>query len=185
MGILTHDTLIIDQVTNLLSNDFAVSDADGRRIGRIHTEGSVIGRIVKGSRRLVVIDEDEAPLLRLRDTMNMGRDRMEITDATGQPLATLVKKITLMRSRFSVELDGVPLDLIGNMWGFDFTMTGPRGTLATVSRSWSGVGRALLGHSRYVVELSPDLAPRERQAVLGTVIALDLVRAKQDRNSAG
>ncbi|ANS79468.1 hypothetical protein SGUI_2072 [Serinicoccus hydrothermalis] len=185
MHLLEHDVWVMDQVTGFLGNDFVIHAADGQEIGRIRTGGSALGRMLMGSRELTVIDRDETPLLRLQDTMTLGRERMVMTDGTGGPLAQLVKRFSLFKTRFTVDFDGQPLDLTGSVWGFDFTMSGPRGQMATVARSWSGVTRALLGRSRYVVHLTPELAARERLVVLGTVIALDLVRAKEDRSSAG
>lgn len=183
MGLLQHDTLVIDQVTNVMSNDFAISDADGQQVGSIRTEGNALKRMFLGSRRLLVLDDDGTALLRLEDTMTLGRDRMEITDGDGRPLASLVKRMSFLKSRITVVVDDTELDLTGNMWGFDFTMSGPRGELATVARSWSGLGKALLGHSRYVVRLTPGVPARERQAVLGSVIALDLIREKESRSN--
>ncbi|WP_151526852.1 LURP-one-related/scramblase family protein [Serinicoccus kebangsaanensis] len=185
MHLLEHEVWVMDQVSSFLSNDFAIHALDGSTIGRIRTEGGALGRMLMGSRELTVLDMDGTPLLRLQDTMTLGRERMVITDGTGGPLAHLVKRITLFKTRFTVEFDGQPLDLTGSIWGFDFTMSGPRGQMATVARSWAGVAKALLGRSRYVVHLTPELVARERLVVLGTVIALDLVRAKQDRSSAG
>ncbi|UFU05244.1 LURP-one-related/scramblase family protein [Ruania halotolerans] len=183
MTLLAHHRLVIDQVTNFMSNDFAISDPQGQQVGHIETGGSALGRALMGSRELTVFDGPGQPLLHVKDTVTFGRDRMEIFDGHGQPLAHLVKRIAFFRTRVTIELDGTPLELTGNIWGFDFTLSGPRGQMATVARSWSGIGKALLGHSRYVVDLSPELAPRERQAVLGAVIALDLIREKQQRNN--
>ncbi|QOR72042.1 hypothetical protein IM660_07310 [Ruania alkalisoli] len=180
MTLLAHQRLVVDQVTNFMSNDFAIADAQGQQIGHIETGGSALSRFFMGSRELTVFDGPGKPLLHLKDTVTFGRDRMEILDGHGQPLAHMVKRIAFFRTRVTIELDGAPLELTGNLWGFDFTLSGPRGLMATVARNWAGMGRALLGHSRYIVDLSPDLAPRERQAVLGAVIALDLIRKKQD-----
>lgn len=44
--------------------------------------------------------------------------------------------------------------------------------------SLAGIGRGLLGHSCYVAVLNPTMPPRERLAVIGGLIALDLMRAE-------
>ncbi|PFG18571.1 LURP-one-related/scramblase family protein [Serinibacter salmoneus] len=181
MGILDHDVLVVDQVTGFMSNNFAVSDMSGRQVGHIHTEGSALGRMFAGSRDFTVVDET-GWVLHLHDTMNWWRDRMEIRDGEGIALAEVVKRLAFFRTSCTVTLDGSALDLTGSLRGMDFTLTGPRGTLATISRQWAGISRAFLGRSRYVVSMSPDLSHRERRALLGSVIALDLIRAKENIN---
>ena len=42
MTILSHDLLVIDQVTSFLGNDFAIRDAQGQPIGEIKTEGGMM-----------------------------------------------------------------------------------------------------------------------------------------------
>lgn len=182
MGLLDHDILVIDQVTGFMSNDFAISDLNGQQVGHVHTQGSAIGRMFAGSRDFTVMDET-GPVLHLHDTMNWWRDRMEIRDGEGIGLAEVVKRLAFFRTSCTVSLDGSALNLTGNLRGMDFTLTGPRGTLATISRQWAGMSRAFLGRSRYVVSMSPDLSHRERRALLGSVIALDLIRAKEASNA--
>ena len=182
MSSLNNDVLVFQQTKNLVKNDFAIMDEQGRQVGHVETGGSTLGRMLKGSRELTVFAGPENPVLRVKDTMTLGRDRMEIVDAAGAPLASLVKRISFFRTRITLDLQGEELNLEGNIWGFEFQMSGPGGARGTVSRQWSGVGNAFLGMSTYSLRLAPHLTLPQRYALIGSVLALDLIREKESRN---
>lgn len=183
MSLLRNSVLIFQQTRNFSKNDFAILDGQGQQVGHVETGGSTMGRMFLGARELTVFDGPGNPIIQVKDTMTLGRDRMEILDGHGNPLAGLVKRITLFKTRVSVDLMGEAIELEGDLWGFDFRVVGPLGVMATVSRQWSGMGNALLGKSTYVVQLADGLSDAQRAAVIGSVIALDLIREKQSRNS--
>ena len=182
MSSLMNDVLVFQQTRNLVRNDFAIMDAHGQQVGHVETGGSTLGRMLKGSRELTVFDGPERPVIRVKDTMNLGRDRMEILDAGGGPLASLVKRLSLFRTRISLDLQGERIDLEGNIWGFEFQLTGPHGVMGTVSREWSGMGNAFMGMSTYSLRLAQNLTVPQRYALIGAVLALDLIRAKESND---
>lgn len=181
MSILSHDVLVFQQTKNFSKNDFAIMDGQGQQVAHVETAGSALGRMFMGARELTVFDGPGNPLIQVKDTVTFGRDRMEILDAQGAPLASLVKRIAFFKTRITVELGGDELDLVGNLWGFEFQMVGPLGVMASVSREWSGLGNAFMGMSTYVVQLGDRLTDAQRKAVIGAALALDLIREKQDR----
>lgn len=182
MSILTHNVLVFQQTKNFSKNDFAIMDAQGLQVAHVETGGSALGRAFMGARELTVFDGPGNPLIQVKDTVTFGRDRMEILDGAGNPLASLVKRIAFFKTRVTIELEGEQLDLQGNFIGFEFELVGPLGVMAAVSREWSGMGNAFLGKSTYAVRLAENLTPPQRQAVIGAVLALDLIREKNNRN---
>lgn len=182
MTIFGQDMLIFQQTKNFSKNDFAILDAHGMQVAHVETGGSALGRMFAGARELTVFDGPEKPVIKVKDTMTMGRDRFEIFDGNGGPLASLVKRITLFKTRVTISMLGEDLDLRGSVWDFDFQITGSQGVLGTVTRQWSGMGNALMGKSTYALQLASNLGTQQRQAIIGSVLALDLIREKQQRN---
>lgn len=181
MGLLDQDLLVMDQVTNFLSNDFAIRDANGAEVGSIITQGSTLRRMFLGSRQLMIHDEQGRPVVMLDDVMTWGRDRFELALPNGQPIAHLVKQFTFFSRRISLELTtGEYLEVQGHFFDHDFEVVTADGRLAArVARRWPGLAAGLLGHNRFVVELAPGLPEHLRVTVIGAVVALDLIRAKE------
>ncbi|MFC7402830.1 LURP-one-related/scramblase family protein [Citricoccus sp. GCM10030269] len=174
--------LVLQQITGLLSNDFTIEDQHGEPVAQVHTRGSGLSRFFLGSRRFEITDLQDRLLFQVQDTVTFGRDRFQITDADGQSLAQIVQRITFFRKEVDVSVvDGTTLRLRGDLFGFDFEILAEERRVATVSRKWSGLGRALLGRSTYALELDPEMPETIRYATLGSVIALDLIRAKANR----
>lgn len=182
MSSLANDVLVFQQTKNLTKNDFSIMDEHGDQLARVETGGSALGRIFMGARDLTVLEGADRPVLRVKDTVTFGRDRMEILDAGGDRIATLVKRISLLKTRITLEMHGEEVDLEGDILGFEFQVNGSSGVMGTVSREWSGLGNAFMGMSTYSLQLAEHLTTPQRHALLGSVIALDLIREKQSKN---
>ncbi|GAB3753181.1 LURP-one-related family protein [Zhihengliuella somnathii] len=182
MALFAQQVLVFQQTKNLTRNDFAIYDAAGQQVAHVETGGSTLGRLVAGSRHLTVFDGPGNPVIQVQDTMTPFRERMEILDGAGHPLASLLKRFSLFSTRITLTMQGEELTLSGNIWGFNFEVAGAHGVYATVSREWSGLGNAFLGKSTYVLNLAEGLTVPQRQAVIGGMIALDLIREKQQNN---
>lgn len=183
MSVLTQNQLIFQQTKNFTKNDFAILDPQGQQVAHVETGGSALGRAFMGARELTVFDGPGNPIVKVNDIVTFGRDRMEILDGTGRLLANLVKRITLFKTRITIDMPGEQVDLEGDILGFDFRFIGPQGVSATVSRKWSGMGNAMLGMSTYSVEFVAGLRAPQRQTFIGAVLALDLIREKQENQS--
>lgn len=177
------DVLLIDQVTAFFHDDFAISDAQGIPVGQIRTEGELGMRLLAGNREFRVLDADGGTALRVVDTMDFGLDTFAVTGPDGTPLATVVKAFTFFTPRLTVVLaDGTELAVRGDVFSFDYQIDGPSGRVATVARRWPSIGEAFLGHDRYVLAFEPTTSAAGRAALIGTTIALDLIRDKQRKN---
>lgn len=183
MTIFAQDLLVFQQTKNISRNDFAILDDAGGQVAHVETGGSTLGRMFAGARQLTVFDGPEQPVIRVNDTMSLGRDRLEILDGQGNLVAGLVKRITFFKTRISIDMQGEELEMTGSIWDFDFQITSSTGVMASVSREWSGMGNAVLGKSTYALQIAPHLTIGQRQAVIGSILALDLIREKQKRSS--
>ncbi len=184
MGILETDVLVMDQIRSFLSNDFGIHDGTGEVIGSIRTEGGMGMRMLMGNRELAVHDTDGSLLLRVVDPPDLGFDTFTVHDGSGAQVARIVKEFTFFSKSLRVELGtGGVMSVKGEIFDREFTVMGPLGEAARVSRRWPGVAEFLLSRERYVVGMAAGLPVPERLGTLGAVIALDLIRAKE-RNSS-
>ena len=173
-------------MTSFLSNDIQVTDPDGRTVVSVVTTGGGLGRMLMGNRSFDVVDGDDGRVLfRLADPATFGRDRFAILDADGLPLAHLVRQFAFLRTSVNVEVvDGTCFAVTGDLWDHDYAMTVGQQPIARVTARFGGVMNALAGRSRYEMRLDPGMPPVVRCAVLGTAIALDLIRAKDRRSNS-
>lgn len=185
MGLIDARELVLDQVTSLFKNDFEIFE-NNEVVGRITTQGGLGSRLLMGNREFLVTELDGAPVLRLVDVVNFGRDTYELHDASGALLGTLRREITFLRKRITfLPADaGDGLEVQGNFWGYDYQILVRNEPMAQVSQKWAGLGRALLGGQRYAVSLAHTSDPRLRQVILGVVIAIDLMKAKDRAGAA-
>ena len=180
MALVDHQQLIFQQTKNFSRNDFAILDLQGQQLAHVETGGSVLGRMFMGARELRLYDGPHNHVLTVLDPPGLGRDRYEIRDPQGNAQAYLVKNISFFRTKVTVEIPGETIVLNGNVWDFNFQFQGQHGLMATVSREWSGLGRALMGHSTYQLSLAPLLTAPQRLTIIGSLLALDLIREKQE-----
>lgn len=186
MGLIDADALIIDQVARLFRSDFEIHEGD-EVVGLITTQGSTMARMVGGHREFVVTEPDGTQVLRLKDVMNfMSRDTYEVLDGADQPLGTLRREFAMFSKRvtFLPADDGDPLEVRGSFLGLDYSIMVRDEPVARISRRWAGLGASLLGGQRYALTFLPGAGPRLRQVILGTVVAVDLMRAKDDSSAA-
>lgn len=180
-ALLTENSLIFQQTSGFMSNDFQLLTASDQILGQFKTKGDSLSRAMLGSRQFDLIGTDGLIYLKVDDALTLGRDRFELYRGDGQPLASVVQNISFFKTKVTVEMtQGLVLTLIGNPLGFDFQILVNNHQAAQVSRAWAGLGKSLLGRSRYQVELDPQAPPEVRLAIFGTVLALDLIRAKSE-----
>jgi uncharacterized protein YxjI len=177
-----QNELSIQQVTGFMSNDFAIEDGQGRPVASIRTTGSAASRFFAGSRQFEITDLSGVVLFQVHDPMTWGRDRYRVTAPDGSPIAELVRRTTFFTTSVQASVvDGTELRLEGNFLDHSYRLLAGEQVVAVVDRTWAGLGKALLGHSRYALRLDPAMPVLVRYAVIGSVIALDLIRDKAQR----
>ncbi|WP_297452474.1 LURP-one-related family protein [uncultured Corynebacterium sp.] len=199
-GLLSHNTVVIQQIRNFMADDFDILDTEGNCIGKIETTGSTLSRMFMGSRRLTVSEPNGTPLFVITDPTDLTLDRYEVyypdpqaTDSAGKNqgpvgqgsprlLATIQQQFAFFKRRLEISVPGFAnCSVDGNLWHYDATFTINDIDVAQMSRKWSGFANLLTGHERYVLQLKDDLPPQLRAAIISAAIALDLM-AKKERS---
>lgn len=180
--LLTETSLVVQQTSSFMSNDFEIQDAAGQVLARVLTTGSMGSRLLKGDRTFDLVDEQGTLLLQIKDPMDFGFDRYELFNPDGSLLATVRKQFSLLKKRLSIELPGLTLELAGSIFEYDFQIRSGDHVAATVAREWGGLRAGLTGKSRYSVTVDEQAPEPIRLAMLGALVALDLIRAKDARS---
>lgn len=182
LPLLTENTLVVQQTRSFMSNDFELQSQGGQVLGRVLTTGSTAGRLLKGNRTFDLVDSNGNLLLKIIDPFDLGLDRYELHNPDGSLFAHVQKQFSFMRKRLAIELPGLTLQLEGSLFEYDFNITVNGHVAAHVARQWGGLMAGLRGKSRYGVTFDPGAPEPVRLAIVGGLVALDLIRAKDARN---
>ena len=186
MSILNHDLLILQQFRSDSSPRFDILDAQGQGVGVVSGTESGVRRIFLGAREFDVLDADGSLLAHVSDVRDLWRDTYEIVRGDGSVLATIARKMGFFSHRFSIALSTGEVFMVeGDFFGREFNVVDAddEEIVAQASRERAGFAKALLGHDRYALYYPAGTSPDRRLAILGGMIALDLMRAK-DASSA-
>ena len=185
-GLLNQDLLILQQFRSGFSPEFDILDDQGRVVGMVAGTESGTRRFFLGAREFDVLDTDGSRLAHVSDVRDLWRDTYEIVRGDGSMLATITRKVAFFSHRFSIALTtGEEFTVEGNFFDREFNVVNANsgGAVAQVSRERVGFAKAFLGHDRYALYYPAGTSPDQRLAILGGMIALDLMRSK-DANSA-
>ena len=180
-GLLHQDLLILQQLRNGLSPEFNILDNQEQVVGMVGGTESGARRFFLGPREFDVLDADGRRLAHVTDVRELWRDTYEIVRGDGSMLATVARKVAFFSRRFSIALStGEEFMVEGNFFDREFNVVNANGggAVAQVSRARAGFAKAFLGHDRYALYYPPGTSPDRRLAILGGMIALDLMRAK-------
>ena len=194
-GLLSHNSIVIQQIRNFMADDFDILDTEGNCIGKIETTGGTLSRMFMGSRRLTVSEPDGTPVFVITDPTDFALDRHEVyypdpqvTDAEGKQqggagaprlLATIQQKFAFFKRKLEISIPGFAnCSVDGDPWHYDATFMINDIKVAQMSRKWSGFANLLSGNERYVLQLKDDLPPQLRAAIIGAAIVLDLMAKK-------
>ena len=186
-GLLHQDLLILQQLRNGLSPEFDILDNQEQVVGMVGGTESGARRFFLGPREFDVLDADGRRLAHVSDVRDFWRDTYEIVRGDGSMLATVARKVAFFSRRFSIALStGEEFMVEGNFFDREFNVVNANGggAVAQVSRERAGFAKAFLGHDRYALYYPPGTSPDRRLAILGSMISLDLMRAKDARSAA-
>jgi uncharacterized protein YxjI len=178
-SLLTSGAVVVDQSSDLLSDDVLLLAPDGRRVGHGRTRGSVAARMFLGSRRVAVGGEAEGPVVRVDAPVRWGRRRFRLRAPDGPVLGTLLVRPGRDGLSLEGEVGGEQLTARGDVRGREYVLALGGRTIATASGSWPGVPSALLARPRYVLGFAPEAGADDRRVALGAAVAVDLVRGER------
>lgn len=188
-SLLNHDLLVVQQTRAGASTEFNIEDAQGALIGLIScTQKSGVRQFFGGAREFDLLEADGTRLAHLSDDRKIWRDTYTLLRADGSQLATVSKQAKLFSRRITTTLttgEELLVESKGNFSDRELNITSNRSgnVVAQASRERVGFAEALRGHDRYVLHV-PSLSPELRLAILGTVVALDMMRAKEEAAAA-
>ena len=188
-SLLNHDLLVVQQTRAGASTEFNIEDAQGALIGLIScTQKSGVRQFFGGAREFDLLEADGTRLAHLSDDRKIWRDTYTLLRADGSQLATVSKQAKLFSRRITTTLttgEELLAESKGSFSDRELNITSNRSgnVVAQASRERVGFAEALRGHDRYVLHV-PSLSPELRLAILGTVVALDMMRAKEEAAAA-
>ncbi|MAT61595.1 MAG: hypothetical protein CMH41_08150 [Micrococcales bacterium] len=115
-----------------IGDDYWIEDASGER------QFKVDGKAVRIRSTLILEDNQGNPLYKIQERKARIRDTMQVDDSAGNAAATVKKAlVSPLRERWNVALtDGDDLTIKGNLVDHEYTIDGPAGTVASVSKKW-------------------------------------------------
>lgn len=174
----------MQQVTGFMSNDFDILDANGAALATVSTTNDAGPRWLVGSRSFTVVDANGQFLMGITDPMDFMRDTYQLANPGGNQFALVRKRFTFMALRATIEIAGAStITLAGKPFSMEFLADVAGVEIARATRQWAGLGRGLLGHSRYALEIRPDVTPIDRLGLIGGMVAMDLMRHKQSQGN--
>jgi hypothetical protein len=188
-SLLNHDLLVVQQTRAGASTEFNIEDAQGALIGLVScTQKSGVRQFFGGAREFDLLEADGTRLAHLSDDRKIWRDTYTLLRADGSQLATVSKQAKLFSRRITTTLttgEELLVESKGSFSDRELNITSNRSgnVVAQASRERVGFAEALRGHDRYVLHV-PSLSPELRLAILGTVVALDMMRAKEEAAAA-
>ena len=185
-GLLQQDLLILQQFRSGFSPEFDILNDQEQVVGMVGGTESGARRFFLGAREFDVLDADGRRLAHISDVRDFWRDTYEIVRGDGSMLATVTRKMGFFSRRFSIALSTGEVFMVeGDFFGREFNVVDAddEEIVAQASRERAGFAKALLGHDRYALYYPAGTSPDRRLAILGGMIALDLMRAK-DASSA-
>ncbi len=187
--------------TNLLSSKtgYDIADGDSGRALATATEksggflatllGTALGKDSIPKTIEVRKKSDNALLFSVRRSGFLFK-KVEVLDAEDKPLARYKAKIMSLSGGFHVyDPEGKHLaEIKGKMFKAEYQFVTPDGKpMGSVSRTWGGLGKSLLGGSgSYGVQIEPTCAsdPKMKTIILGAAIAVDTMFKKAEKKSS-
>lgn len=183
--LLENNTLVIRQTRTFLRDDFFIFDVSGRKIATIAESGSELKKLLGFSRHFHVAEIDRdgrvgEPLFQVSDPYDFFGDTFEIFSCPdGEHLASVRRKLISLTARLTLTVEGLGnVEIDGGIMAFDFTLRAGDREVARIDKKWNGLTQELFGKQTYALHLSPELDHRQRMAVIGSILAIDLVKSK-------
>lgn len=200
MSLLERNRFIVNQKAKLieLTNEYAILDEEGNRIGAIRQEGQSklkkLARFVSSldqfmTHTLAVYEDDGTKVLQLTRPRKFMKSRLEVSDGQGMPVGTIAQENVIGKVRFS--LTGQGGEALGgiraeNWRAWDFRIEDAQGTeVGRITKKWAGLGKEMFTTAdNYVVEIDDAAKGPLRQLAIAAAAGVDTA-LKQDSQGFG
>ena len=180
------DELVITQTKSFLNDQFMITDLDGTPVGTILQSTSLKDMVLKSSRSLevAITDAEGNPLqtvMTISDPPNFLRDTYEVhLPGIEQPMAVITKRFSMLKTKLELTMKGFPdVEIRGDFWDWNLSITSEDRLLADVSNEWTGMGNFFMGKNTYRLRITPGLSEQQHAAIIGAVMSMDMLRTKQ------
>jgi len=178
-NLFTLDELVITQTKSFLNDQFMITDIDGTPVGTILQSTSLKDMVFKSSRSLEVAltDAEGNPLqtvMTISDPPNFLRDTYEVH------MAVITKRFSMLKTKLELTMKGFPdVEIRGDFWDWNLSITSHGRQLANVTNEWTGVGNYFMGKNTYCLAITPGLNEQQHAAIIGAVMSMDMLRTKE------
>lgn len=180
------DELVITQTKSFLNDQFMITDLDGTPVGTILQSTSLKDMVFKSSRSLEVAltDAEGNPLqtvMTISDPPNFLQDTYEVhLPGIEQPMAVITKRFSMLKTKLDLTMEGFPdVEIHGDFWDWNLSITSEDRLLADVSNEWTGMGNFFMGKNTYRLRITPGLSEQQHAAIIGAVMSMDMLRTKE------
>ena len=117
----------------------------------------------------------------ISDPPNFLRDTYEVhLPGIEQPMAVITKRFSMLKTKLELTMKGFPdVEIHGDFWDWNLSITSRGRRLANVTNEWTGVGNYFMGKNTYRLAITPGLKEQQHAAILGAVMSMDMLRTKQ------
>lgn len=185
-NLFTLDELVITQTKSFLNDQFMITDLDGTPVGTILQSTSLKDMVLKSSRSLevAITDAEGNPLqtvMTISDPPNFLRDTYEVhLPGIAAPMAVITKRFSMLKTKLDLTMEGfADVEIHGDFWDWNLSITSEDRLLADVSNEWTGMGNYFMGKNTYRLRITPGLSEQQHAAILGAVMSMDMLRTKQ------
>ena len=185
-NLFTLDELVITQTKSFLNDQFMITDIDNTPVGTILQSTSLKDMVFKSSRSLevAITDAEGNPLqtvMTISDPPNFLRDTYEVhLPGIEQPMAVITKRFSMLKTKLELTMKGFPdVEIRGDFWDWNLSITSHGRQLANVTNEWTGVGNYFMGKNTYCLAITPGLNEQQHAAIIGAVMSMDMLRTKE------
>lgn len=192
--IFTEPVLVVNQKAKLIevNTEYAIYDQGGNQIGAIRQIGQsglkkalrFIGDVDQFlTHKFQIVDMNGNVQLAITRPAKLVKSRVEISDATGRPIGTVVQKNVFGKINFGLEADGKEVGAIKaenwRAWNFSI-QDSAGGEVARITKTWEGLAKTMFTTAdNYVLQVHRKLDEPLRSMVIASALSVDTA-LKQD-----
>ena len=197
--LFTEPVLVVNQKAKLIevNNEYAIYDQNGRQIGAVRQVGQSTAKKVLRvlssldqfmTHKLQIVDASGNPVLALTRPAKVFKSRVVVEDGNGRPIGDIVQENVIGKIHFGLEADGRRVGSInGENWrAWNFNIQDESGTeVARITKTWEGLAKTMFTTAdNYVVQIHRPLEEPLRSLVVAAAVGVDTA-LKQDARGLG